>query len=48
MWWWMSGPTALIVKDMPDKIVEVRDLVTKLDVPTQQVMIDSRVVIAIR
>ncbi len=36
----------LIVKDVPDKIAEVRDLVTKLDLPTRQVMIDSRVVIA--
>ncbi len=37
---------SLIVKDVPDKIGEIRDLVTKLDVPTRQVMIDSRVVIA--
>lgn len=37
---------SLIVKDVPDKIVEVRELVTKLDVPTKQVMIDSRIVIA--
>ncbi len=37
---------SLIVKDVPDKIAEVRDLVTRLDVPTRQVMIDSRVVIA--
>lgn len=37
---------SLIVKDIPDKLVEVRELVTKLDVPTRQVMIDSRVVIA--
>ena len=37
---------SLIIKDVPDKIVEVRDLITKLDVPTQQVMIDSRLVIA--
>ncbi|MDS4069650.1 MAG: type IV pilus secretin PilQ [Candidatus Competibacter sp.] len=37
---------SLIVKDVPDKIVEVRNLVTKLDIPTRQVMIDSRVVIA--
>jgi type IV pilus assembly protein PilQ len=36
----------LIVKDVPDKIAEVRDLVTKLDVPTRQVMIDTRLVIA--
>ena len=37
---------SLIVKDVPDKIAEVRELVTKLDVPTKQVMIDSRIVIA--
>lgn len=37
---------SLIVKDVPDKVVEVRDLVTKLDVPAKQVMIDSRIVIA--
>ncbi len=36
----------LIVKDVPDKIAEVRDLVTKLDAPSRQVLIDSRVVIA--
>lgn len=37
---------SLIVKDVPDKVAEVRALVTKLDVPAKQVMIDSRVVIA--
>ncbi|MFO1423082.1 MAG: type IV pilus secretin PilQ [Candidatus Competibacteraceae bacterium] len=37
---------SLIVKDVPDKVVEVRDLVTKLDIPAKQVMIDSRIVIA--
>jgi type IV pilus assembly protein PilQ len=37
---------SLILKDVPDKIAEVRNLVTKLDVPTRQVLIDSRVVIA--
>ena len=36
----------LIVKDVPDKLGEIRDLVTKLDKPTKQVMIDSRIVIA--
>lgn len=36
----------LIVKDVPDKLVEVRELVAKLDVPSRQVLIDSRVVIA--
>ncbi len=37
---------SLIVKDIPEKITEVRDLVAKLDQPAKQVMIDSRVVIA--
>jgi type IV pilus assembly protein PilQ len=37
---------SLIVKDVPDKLVEVRELVTQLDKPVRQVMIDSRVVIA--
>jgi type IV pilus assembly protein PilQ len=37
---------SLIVKDVPDKLVEVRELVAALDVPTRQVLIDSRVVIA--
>ena len=36
----------LIVKDVPDKLGEIRNLVTKLDKPTKQVMIDSRIVIA--
>lgn len=36
----------LIVKDVPDKLAEIRDLVTKLDTPARQVLIDSRVVIA--
>ena len=37
---------SLIVKDVPDKVAEVRALVTRLDQPAKQVMIDSRVVIA--
>lgn len=37
---------SLIVKDVPDKVAEVRELVTKLDLPAKQVLIDSRVVIA--
>lgn len=37
---------SLVVKDIPDKIVEVRELVAKLDQPAKQVMIDSRIVIA--
>ncbi len=37
---------SLIVKDVPDKLSEIRDLIAQLDKPTKQVMIDSRVVIA--
>jgi type IV pilus assembly protein PilQ len=37
---------SLIVKDVPDTLVEVRELVAALDTPTRQVLIDSRVVIA--
>lgn len=37
---------SLIVKDVPDKLVEIRELVAKLDKPARQVMIDSRIVIA--
>jgi type IV pilus assembly protein PilQ len=37
---------SLIVKDVPDNMEAVRALVTKLDTPAKQVMIDSRVVIA--
>lgn len=36
----------LIVKDIPDKLAEIRELITQLDNPAKQVMIDSRVVIA--
>ena len=36
----------LIIKDVPEKLAEARELVTKLDMPSKQVMIDSRVVIA--
>ncbi len=37
---------SLLVQDIPDKLSEVRSLITRLDVPVRQVMIDSRVVIA--
>ncbi len=37
---------SLLVQDVADHLVEVRDLVTRLDVPVRQVMIDARVVIA--
>ncbi|MDQ5911366.1 MAG: type pilus assembly protein PilQ [Pseudomonadota bacterium] len=36
----------LIIKDIPDKMVEIRNLITQLDKPAKQVMIDSRLVIA--
>jgi len=36
----------LIIKDIPDKLAEIRELITQLDNPAKQVMIDSRVVIA--
>jgi type IV pilus assembly protein PilQ len=37
---------SLLVQDIPEKITEIRNLVTRLDRPVRQVMIDSRVVIA--
>jgi type IV pilus assembly protein PilQ len=36
----------LLVQDVADKISEVRGVITRLDVPVRQVLIDSRVVIA--
>lgn len=36
----------LLVQDIPDKLTEIRSLITRLDVPVRQVMIDSRLVIA--
>ena len=36
----------LLVQDVPEKLVEVRSLITRLDVPVRQVMIDSRLVVA--
>lgn len=36
----------LIVKDIPDKLLEIRELVAQLDKASRQVMIDSRIVIA--
>jgi type IV pilus assembly protein PilQ len=36
----------LIITDTPRKIQEVRDLLTRLDVPARQVMIEARVVLA--
>jgi type IV pilus assembly protein PilQ len=37
---------SLLVKDIPEKIAEVRELVSRLDIPVRQVMVDSRIVIA--
>jgi type IV pilus assembly protein PilQ len=37
---------SLLVQDIPEKLTEIRDLITRLDRPVKQVMIDSRVVIA--
>jgi type IV pilus assembly protein PilQ len=36
----------LIITDTPSKIQEVRELLTRLDVPARQVMIEARVVVA--
>ena len=36
----------LIITDTPRKIQEIRELLTRLDVPTRQVMIEARVVVA--
>ena len=36
----------LLVNDTPDKILEIRDLVLTLDRPVQQVLIESRIVVA--
>ena len=36
----------LLVQDTADKLVEIRKLVSKLDIPVRQVLIESRVVIA--
>ncbi len=36
----------LLLKDTADKLEEIRDLVTKLDIPIRQVLIESRIVIA--
>ncbi len=41
-----SRTNTLIVKDTAKKLEEVKNLIHKLDVPVQQVMIESRIVIA--
>lgn len=37
---------SILVTDTRDKLVEVRELINKLDIPIRQVMIESRIVIA--
>ncbi len=37
---------SLLIKDVPVKLEEIRSLVTRLDRPIRQVMIDSRIVVA--
>ncbi len=41
-----SRTNTLIVKDTAQKVADVKKLITQLDVPVQQVMIESRIVIA--
>jgi len=36
----------LLIVDTPERVVQIRDLVAKLDKPVQQVLIESRVVVA--
>lgn len=38
----------LLVRDTAERLVEIRELVTRLDIPVQQVLIEARVVIANR
>jgi len=37
---------SLLVRDTADKLVDIRNLVSKLDIPVRQVLIESRVVVA--
>lgn len=37
---------ALLVRDTNEKLVDIRKLITKLDIPVRQVLIESRIVIA--
>ncbi len=37
---------ALLLRDTADKLVEIRKLVSKLDIPVRQVLIESRIVVA--
>ncbi|UXI67877.1 type IV pilus secretin PilQ [Tahibacter amnicola] len=43
---WDERTNTLLVNDTPDKINEIRELVLTLDRPVQQVLIESRIVIA--
>ena len=36
----------LLIQDLPERISDIRALVTRIDIPVRQVMIDSRIVIA--
>lgn len=36
----------LLVQDVPEKLTEIRELVSQLDIPVRQVMIDARIVLA--
>lgn len=37
---------SLVIMDLPERIADARALITKIDIPVRQVMIDSRIVIA--
>ena len=41
-----SRTNTLLVQDTADKLVEIRNLVTTLDIPIRQVLIESRIVVA--
>lgn len=43
---WDERTNTLLVSDVPAKIVEIRQLVATLDKPVQQVLIESRIVVA--
>jgi type IV pilus assembly protein PilQ len=36
----------LLVQDVPEKLTEIRELISELDIPVRQVMIDARIVLA--
>jgi len=37
---------SLLIKDIPENITQIRGLISQLDIPVRQVMVDSRIVIA--